>query len=66
MEPNQGHNIGFQLGYLGGSAVGHLPVAQGVIPDFWDRVPHRAPCMKPASPPSACVSGFFSVSLMNK
>ena len=31
-----------------------LPAAQGVILETWDRVPHQAPCMDPASP-SACV-----------
>ena len=30
-------------GCLGGSAVEHLPSAQGVILETWDRVPHRAP-----------------------
>ena len=30
-------------GHLGGSAVEHLPSAQGVTPRSWDRVPHRAP-----------------------
>ena len=35
-------------GYLGGSAVGHLPLAQGVIPESWDRVPHQASYMLPA------------------
>ena len=34
------------LGCLGGSAVESLPVAQGVILDSQDRVPHRAPCME--------------------
>ena len=42
------------------------PAAWGVILETWDRVPHRAPCMEPASPsPSACVSASLSVS-MNK
>ena len=36
-------------GRLGGSVVEHLPLAQGVIPGFQDRVPRRAPCMEPAS-----------------
>ena len=49
----------------GGSAVERLPLAQGVTLESWDRVPHRAPCMEPASP-SACVSAPLSVSLMNK
>ena len=40
-------------GCLGGSAVEHLPLAQGVILESWDRVPHQAPCMEPASL-SAC------------
>ena len=54
-------------GSLGGSVVEHLPSAQGVIPQFWDRVPHWAPWVDPASPSayvSACLS--LSVSLMNK
>ena len=49
-------------GRLGGSAVEHLPSAQGVILGSRDRVPHRAPCMGPASP-SACVSASLSVCL---
>ena len=53
------------MGRLGGSVVEHLPSAQGVIPEFWDQVPHRAPCGEPASP-SAWVSASFSVSLRNK
>ena len=44
-----------KLGRLGGSAVEHLPSAQGAIPEFRDRVPRRAPHREPASP-SACVS----------
>ena len=52
-------------GRLGGSAVKHLPLSQGVILEFWDRVPHRAPCMEPAST-SAYVSASLCVSLMNK
>ena len=52
-------------GHLGGSAVEHLPSAQGVILESWDQVPHRAPCMEPASP-SAYVSASLCVSLMNK
>uniref|UniRef100_A0A7N5JP71 Uncharacterized protein n=1 Tax=Ailuropoda melanoleuca TaxID=9646 RepID=A0A7N5JP71_AILME len=30
-------------GCLGGAVIKRLPAAQGVIPTFWDRVPHRAP-----------------------
>ena len=56
---------GDDMGPPGGSVVGHLPLAQGVIPGSWDRVPHRGPCREPASP-SACVSASVSVSLMNK
>ena len=54
-------------GSLGGSAVLRLPLAQGIILESWDRVPHQAPCMEDASP-SACVSAFLSLSLslMNK
>ena len=49
----------------GGSAVECLPVAQGMIPEYQDRVPYWASCMEPASP-SACVSASLCVSLMNK
>ena len=49
-------------GRLGGAAVERLPLAQGVILESWDRVPHQAPCMGPASP-SAYVSASLSVSL---
>ena len=49
------------LGHLGGSVVGHLPLAQGMIPESWDRVPHQASCMKPASL-SDCVSAYLCVS----
>ena len=42
--------------------VEHLPSAQGVILEFWDRVPHQAPRREPASP-SACVSASLSVCL---
>ena len=44
---------------------GCLPSAQGVTLGSRDRVPHRGPCMEPASP-SACVSASLSVSLMSK
>ena len=36
-------------GCLDGSEVKHLPSAQGVTPESWDRVLHQAPFMKPAS-----------------
>ena len=39
--------------------------AQGMIPGSWDRVSHWAPLEESASP-SAYVSAFLSVSLMNK
>ena len=32
-----------EVGRLGGSAVEHLPLDQGVIPESWDRAPHQAP-----------------------
>ena len=35
---------GQAMGHLGGSAV------ERVILEAWDQVPHRAPCMGPASP----------------
>ena len=37
-------------GHLAGSAVERLPLAQGVILEFRDRVPYGAPCVEPASP----------------
>ena len=42
---------------LRGTVVEHLPSAQGVILEFWDRVLHQALCMEPASL-SAYVSAF--------
>ena len=47
-------------GCLGGLVVEHLPLAQGMILEFQDGVPHRAPCMEPASP-SAHGSASLSV-----
>ena len=49
-------------GHLGGSVVEGLPLTQGMIPMSWDRVPHQAHCMEPASP-SACVSASLCVYL---
>ena len=40
---------GGNQGCLGGSAIERLPSAQGVIPEFQDRIPHQAPCTEPAS-----------------
>ena len=51
-------------GCLGGSVVECLPLAQGTILESWDRVPHQAPCEKPAS--ALPMSLPLSVSLMNK
>ena len=58
-----GVELAFQtmlMGHLGGSVVKCLPLAQGMILESQDQVPHRAPCMEPASP-SACVSASLSV-----
>ena len=41
------------------------PFRPGPDPGVRDRVPHRTPCMEPASL-SSCVSASLSVSLMNK
>ena len=49
------------MGRPGGSAVEHLPLAQGMVPGSWDRVPRWAPCEEPASP-SAYVSASLCVS----
>ena len=51
------------LGSPGGSAVWSLPLAEGVALESQDQVPHRAPCMKPASAP-ACVSASLCVYLL--
>ena len=48
-------------GRLGSSAVEHLPLAQVMIPESWDRVPHQAPFKEPASP-SAYASASLCVS----
>ena len=37
------HAKGSDEGHLGGSVVEHLPSAQGVIPESWDRVSHWSP-----------------------
>ena len=50
-------------GRLDGSAVECLPLAQSMILESWDGVPHQASCTEPASP-SACLC--LSLSLMNK
>ena len=41
------------------------PLAQVMILESWDQVPHQAPHREPASP-SAYVSASLGVSLMNK
>ena len=50
---------------LGASVVEPLPLAQGVTPESWDRIPRQAPCMEPAFP-SARVSASLPGSLMDK
>ena len=50
------------MGRLGDSVVEHVPLAQGMIPGSWDRVPHRAFFKEPVSP-SACVSASLYVSI---
>ena len=53
------------LGHPGGSVVERLPSAWVMIPGSWDWVPGHAPRREPASP-SAYVSAYLFVSLMNK
>ena len=66
--PEPGSTVAFlfknsqNLGYLGGSVVGRLPLAQDMILGFRDQVLHWASCMKPASLPSAYVSASLCVS----
>ena len=50
---------------MGGSALEHLPLAQVMVPGSQNQVPHRAPCMEPASP-SACVYDSLSVCVSHK
>ena len=47
-------------GHLGGLVVECLPLAQGLILESQDQVPHQASCMGPASP-SAYVSAPLSL-----
>ena len=49
-------------GHLGGSVVGRLPLAQGMIPECQDQAPHQVPCIEPSFP-SAYVSASLSLSL---
>ena len=53
------------VGHLGGSVVGRLPSAQVVIPETWDHVPHRAPCIEPVSP-SAYVSDSLTLCVFHE
>ena len=53
------------MGRLGGSVVEPLPSAQGMILESWDRVPHQASCMEPASP-SAYISASLSLSVSHE
>ena len=48
--------------HLGDSVVEHLPLAQGVIPEFWDRVPTLGSLQGACLCPSACVSASLSLS----
>ena len=54
-------------GPLGGSAVEHLPLTQGVIPGVQDQVPHQAPLesLLLRLPVSLPLSLSLSLSLMN-
>ena len=49
-------------GHPGGPVVELLPSAQGMILESRDQLPHQAPCMEPASAPSAYVSASLCVS----
>ena len=52
------------LGHLGGLVVEYLPLAQVVIPGFWDRVPHQAIRRELASlsvSASLCLSGINKI-----
>ena len=62
LHPDHAFRNTFMSGSLGGSAVEHLPLAQGMILEFRNRVPRRAPCMEPASPSALSLS----LCLMNK
>ena len=56
---------------LGGTAVEHLPSAQGVIPAFWDRARRQAPplgaCFFLSHSPCLCsLSRWLSLCHINK
>ena len=53
-------------GHLGGSLVERLPMAKGVIPGSWVRVPHQASCQEPASPSARVSALCVCVSCINK
>ena len=42
-QEGQSRHLGVFRGHLGDLAVKHLPLAQSVILEFQDRVPHRVP-----------------------
>ena len=44
------HAKGVPRGHLGSSVVEHSPLAQVVIPESWDQVPHQALRREPAFP----------------
>ena len=54
---------GNKPGPLGDSVVERLLSVQGVILEFWDRVPHRAPCMEPCFSLRLCLRLSLSVCL---
>ena len=58
-------------GRLGGSVIKHLPSAQGMIPESWDRAPHRASllgaCFFLSHCPCLCsLSHWLSLCQINK
>ena len=59
------------MGCLGGAVVKRLPLAQGVIPESWDRAPHQAPplgaCFFLSHSPCLCsLSCWLSLCQINK
>ena len=59
------HTNTFGHGHLSDSVDEQLSLAQVVILGSWNQVPHHAAHREPASP-SAYVSAFLSVFLLNK
>ena len=60
MENNDGSGIeNLSAVALGGSVIEHLPLAQVIIPGYWDQDLHQAPCKGPASPSDSVSASLY-------